>query len=198
MSLLVAFAGLVATGSAFAADVAPSPTQASPVYTAPGVPPVDWSGFYVGANGAIGFNGGGLGGGQVGYNWQAGNTVLGIESDIGWGNLKPSASGVQQDWLGSTRARLGLAVGRFLPFVTGGIAYGDVNAMQPAGTGSTKRTGWTAGAGVEYSLSRNWSAKVEYQRLDLGTATFMGGANTPPQSVPITNDLVRAGLNYHW
>jgi outer membrane immunogenic protein len=217
--------------SAFAADVAP---RVAPVYKAPAFVPesrsFDWSGFYLGINGGYGFgrtswsdplvgaasgnfsNKGGLLGGQVGYNWQTGKTVLGIESDLNWANLKGSsaAGGVcatdgggqcetQQSWLGSTRARLGYAIGRFLPFVTGGVAYGDVKAVQPTGTSSSTRAGWTAGGGVEYGISRNWSAKLEYQYLDLGTATFMGAASgTPTLSVPVTDNIVRAGLNYHW
>ena len=171
-----------------------------------------WSDPAAGAgSGTFNYNGGVIGG-QVGYNWRTGNAVLGIESDLNWANLKGSsaAGGVcatdggglcqtQQNWFGTTRARLGYVFGRFLPFVTGGVAYGDVKAVQPTGTSSSTRTGWTAGGGVEYGINRNWSAKVEYLHLDLGTATFMGAASgTPTLSVPVTNDLVRAGLNYHW
>ena len=59
--------------------------------------------------------------------------------------------------------------------------------------------GWTAGGGVEYSLDRNWSAKVEYLHLDLGTASlFSAASGASTLSVPVTDDLVRAGINYHW
>ena len=52
---------------------------------------------------------------------------------------------------------------------------------------------------MEYSLDRNWSTKVEYLHLDLGTAAlFSAAAGTPSLSVPVTDDLVRAGINYHW
>jgi outer membrane immunogenic protein len=59
--------------------------------------------------------------------------------------------------------------------------------------------GWTAGGGLEYGFDRNWSAKVEYLRIDLGTANFMGSASgTSTLTVPVTNELVRVGVNYRW
>jgi outer membrane immunogenic protein len=71
--------------------------------------------------------------------------------------------------------------------------------VQPTGTSTSINVGWTAGAGVEVGINRNWSAKVEYLHIDLGTATFMGAASgTSTLAVPVTNELVRAGVNYHW
>ena len=171
-----------------------------------------WSDPAVGADSGRFSSSGALAGGQVGYNWQIGKVVVGAESDIDWTNLKGSsaAGGVcatngggqcqtRQSWLGTTRARLGYAFDRWLPFITGGVAYGDIQAVQPNGTSSATKAGWTAGGGVEYGIDRNWSAKVEYLHIDLGTATFMGAASgTPSLSVPITDNIVRAGLNYHW
>jgi outer membrane immunogenic protein len=105
----------------------------------------------------------------------------------------------QQSWVGTTRARVGYAFDRWLPYVTGGVAYGNIQAAQPTGTSSNTNVGWTAGAGVEYAISRNWSAKLEYLHIDLGTATFMGAASgTPTLAVPVTDELVRAGINFHW
>lgn len=201
-------AGLTA---AQAADIA----RPVPVQPVPQVAPVpfSWSGFYLGINGGYGFDrslSGGLVGGQIGYNWQTGPFVLGLESDLDWANLSgtrtdgacaPAAGGdcrTRQDWLGTTRGRLGYAFGSWLPYVTGGAAYGDVKLDQPGRTDTATRLGWTAGAGVEYSLSKNWSAKVEWLHLDLGTATFMGAASSTPVSTPAKDDIVRAGINYHW
>ena len=71
--------------------------------------------------------------------------------------------------------------------------------MQPTGTSTTTNAGWTAGCGVEYGIDRNWSAKLEYLHVDLGTAAFMGAASgTSTLKVPIKDDLVRAGINYRW
>lgn len=212
------------TGAAAAADM--------PVKTKP-VPFVDvpfsWSGFYVGMNGGYGwgrsswsdpavgtdsghFNTrGALLGGQLGYNWQLGSVVFGVETDADWANISGNGNGgvcladaggacqTKQTWFGTTRGRIGYAFGRWLPYVTGGGAYGDINAAQSNGTSTTTRFGWTAGGGVEYSLDRNWSAKVEYLHLDLGTAGFFSAANNATTlSVPAKDNLVRAGINYHW
>lgn len=225
---LAILGAVLSASSAVAADVAPRP-QGAPVYQAP--PPVyDWSGFYLGLSGGYGFGRsswsdpfaggssgrfdtrGGLLGGQVGYNWQTGRTVIGLESDINWANLKGTASGpavctlngggecrTEQSWFGTTRARIGYAFGNFLPYVTGGLAYGDVKAVQPNGTQRDTKAGWTAGAGLEVGLTPSWTAKAEYLHLDLGTATFMGAASgTNTLNVPITEDILRAGLNYRW
>lgn len=227
--LLAAFASMLAA-PAFAADVAPRVRpQGAPVYQAP-PQSFDWSGFYLGLNGgyALGrsswndpaaggdsgrFNtNGGLLGGQIGYNWQTGNTVIGLESDINWAKLSGSAANggvcatngggecrTEQSWFGTTRARLGYSFANIMPYVTGGLAYGNIKAVQPTGTQSDVKTGWTAGGGVEYGINRNWSAKAEYLHIDLGTATFMGAASgTNTLNVPITEDILRAGLNYRW
>jgi outer membrane immunogenic protein len=209
------------------ARAADMPTKAPPV---PYVDlPFSWTGFYIGINGGYGFGhsswsdplvgtdsgrfhtNGALLGGQLGYNWQMGNVVLGLETDADWANLTGSGTGgvciadgggacqTRQDWLGTTRARIGYAFGRWLPYVTGGAAYGDIKADQTNGTSTATRFGWTAGGGVEYSLDRNWSAKVEYLHLDLGTAGFFSAANGATNlSVPAIDNVVRAGINYHW
>jgi outer membrane immunogenic protein len=220
---------LAAATSAGASDLPPrsSPPPAQAVAPLP----FSWTGFYAGINGgyawgqsswsdpAVGANSGnfntsgGLVGGQLGYNWQTGAFVLGIETDADWLNAKGSTAGLggvcasdgggvcktQQNWLGTTRARFGYAFDRWLPYITGGVAYGDIQAVQPTSTTSTTNAGWTAGAGVEYGIDRNWSAKLEYLHIDLGTASLMGSASaTNTLAVPVTNDLVRAGINYHW
>ena len=228
----ILLAGVVAaalSAPALAADMPPQ-AQVSPVYKAPPPQAFDWRGFYLGINGgyalgrsswsdpAVGGDSGkfdvngGLLGGQIGYNWQLGNTVIGLESDIDWAKLSGStaAGGVcatdgggtcrtEQSWFGTTRARLGYAFGSILPYITGGLAYGDIKAVQPGVTSRDTKAGWTAGAGVEYGFTKNWSAKAEYLHIDLGTATFMGAASgTNTLKAPITEDILRAGLNYHW
>jgi outer membrane immunogenic protein len=105
----------------------------------------------------------------------------------------------QQSWVGTTRARLGYAFDRWLPYVTGGIAYGNIQAVQPTSTTTNTYVGWTAGAGLEVALNRNWSTKVEYLHIDLGTANFVGSASgTSSLAVPVTNDFVRLGINYRF
>jgi len=228
VSLGVALVFLAA--GAMSARASDLPARSNPPNT-PWQAPFSWTGFYAGINGgyawgqsswsdpAAGANSGnfdmsgGLLGGQLGYNWQTGPVVLGVETDMDWLNAKGSTAAqggvcavdgggqcqTQQSWLGTTRARVGYAFDRWLPFVTGGVAYGDIQAVQPTGTSTNANVGWTAGAGVEYSINPNWSAKVEYLHIDLGTATLMGaGSKTTTLGVPVTNELVRAGINYHW
>lgn len=231
LSLGIAVAYVVASAmSAQAADIAGRSSSPS-YYKVPSELPFSWTGFYAGINGgyawgqsswsdpAVGassgnFNtSGGLVGGQLGYNWQTGAVVLGIETDADWMSVKGRTAGVggvcaldgggqcqtQQSWVGTTRARVGYAFDRWLPYVTGGVAYGNIQAVQPTGTTTNTNVGWTVGAGLEYALNRNWSTKLEYLHVDLGTATFMSAASgTSTLAVPVTNELVRVGVNYHW
>jgi outer membrane immunogenic protein len=227
---IAAASALTSAISAQAADM-PARAKAPMYYKAPEAQPFDWSGFYAGINGGYAwgqsswsdpvagagsgnFNTtGGLLGGQLGYNWQTGPVVLGIETDADWANISGSSAGVggvcatdgggvcqtKQSWLGTTRARVGYALDNWLPYITGGVAYGNIQSTQPTGTSTATNAGWTAGGGLEYGFTKNWSARIEYLHIDLGTATFMGAASgTSTLTVPVTDDLVRAGINYHW
>jgi outer membrane immunogenic protein len=131
-----------------------------------------------------------VGGVHAGYNWQRGRFVYGVEVDI-------TASGIDEtvdntlspgsgesfstkiDWFGTARARLGYAVDRFLPYVTGGMAFADIessyndpdeNFPSPVGNfavASDVVFGWTLGAGAEYALDENWILRAEYLYVDL-------------------------------
>lgn len=131
-----------------------------------------------------------------------------------------SASAVvksETPYLGTVRARLGyLVTDQFLVFATGGLAYGQVKTSLNAGysdsggdsgtfawSKDTTHVGWTAGAGVEYKLNKNWSFKTEYLYVDLGEQTLLGGnadifggALAYNLKVHPTDNIVRAGLNY--
>lgn len=125
-------------------------------------------------------------GGQLGYNYQfANNVVVGLETDIQWANIEGNVSltsggtgitaGSTVDYFGTIRARLGYAFDRFLPYITGGAAYGKTsnNAWLgvPAWAVSTSSTdwGWTIGGGAEYAITNNWTFKAEYLYVDLGS-----------------------------
>ena len=120
-------------------------------------------------------------GGTLGYNWQMGQAVFGLEGDVDWSNIRGSAAcggGVtvcetRNDWLGTFRGRVGYAFDRFLPYVTGGLAVGDIKTSI-AGLGSTNDTkaGWTVGGGIEAAIAGPWTAKVEYLYVDLGRGGF--------------------------
>ncbi|MBY6241402.1 outer membrane protein [Methylosinus sp. Sm6] len=151
-------------------------------------------------------NGGVVGGGQVGYNYQLTPLfVVGLETDIQASNIgdnDPPFYGVTRavDWFGTVRARAGVTLFRpdLLIYGTGGFAYGDIRLKHPAAFGGTigqTGTGWTAGGGLEWLFAPNWSAKVEYLYTDIGASEW-GGVNTFEQRVHIHS--VRAGVNYHF
>jgi outer membrane immunogenic protein len=183
-------------------------------------PVYNWTGFYVGINGGYGWgdsgwNGlgssssssGGLVGLTLGYNWQAFGSpyVFGLEGDIDWSDIKgifanaacPTGCETKNSWLGTVRGRLGYAVDRVMPYFTGGLAVGDVHATQVgiAGVSSTN-VGWTVGAGVEYAVAGNWSAKLEYLYVDLGNVDC--GACSAVTNVDFRANLVRAGVNWRF
>ena len=171
-----------------AADMAIKAPPPAPVVT----PPLDWTGFYVGGNFGSGWattsdsntffgattgnyhTAGAIGGGQLGYNWQTSQWVLGVESDYDFSNVKGSTSAglcagvvctIENTWVGTTRGRIGYSVGNWLPYATGRrrlrqCAHPGFRRRRSV-HGGTNRTGWTAGAGIEYALTRNWSLKVE-------------------------------------
>jgi len=216
--LFLAAAALVAlAGLASAADLPPGPT---PYYKAPAfVPPLyTWSGFYLGVNGGGGlgrsawdttnaFNiSGGLVGGTIGYNYQFGHAVVGAEGDIDWSGIKGSTSGgcpagcsTGDSWLSTVRGRLGYAADRFMPFVTGGAAFGNINASTPGlAGGSSTNAGWTIGAGLEFAIAGNWTAKAEYLYVNLGKFNCGLNCGAVSDNVSFSTNLIRGGINYRF
>jgi len=209
----VAALGIVAAGAASAADL---PSRKGPVVAPVYVPVFTWTGFYIGANAGYGwgnvnagnsFNGrtvtigntdGFVGGGQIGYNYQMGQFVLGLEADLQAADLSTGSNvfgdRVKTDYYGTVRARVGVAFDRFMPYVTGGWAYGNVKTTI-GGLGSTDKShtgGYALGAGLEYAVTNNIIAGVEYMYVDLGEKTVLNSG------VKIGNDfsVVRARLSY--
>ena len=227
---LSAAALIASTHFAAAADMA---VRAAPVYLPPPVPvvmPFNWTGFYLGAHtgwangtndtgvpGASMHVDGWLLGGQLGYNWQAANSplVLGVELDATYGGIngKESAvsgvvsASVESDihFLATARARVGLAVDRWMPYVTGGMAWANneikVSASVPgfsaSATDDQTHFGWTIGGGLEWAFANNWSAKAEYLYSNLGDATYFkqvgGGIKTD-----LEMHTFKVGLNYRF
>ena len=99
---------------------------------------------------------------------------------------------------GTARGRIGYAFDRFLPYITGGGAFGDVKgSLLGAGDFKQTKAGWTAGAGVEYAFIDNWSAKIEYLYVDLGKTTCDATCSSGnPMTATFTSKVVRGGLNY--
>jgi outer membrane immunogenic protein len=241
---LVAITSLTAAMPAGAADI---PAKAPVIAPAAAY---NWTGFYLGAN--VGYSvgrnhgselstippgppfsnqsftlgpAGWLGGGQIGYNWQADHWVFGIEADWQGTGQKDSICistcssdgflSVEQKlhWLATLRARIGYARDGWLWYVTGGGAFGRVtedDALRNLGTGpvaasfSHSKGGWTAGAGVETALTGNWTAKLEYLYVDLGSTTDAftlasdSGVLTQTITKQVQDHIIRLGLNYRF
>ena len=156
------------------------------------------------------------GGGQVGCNWRAWSSfVWGGEADLQYTGLDgsrdeyaPNASAHQDfrsRWLATFRGRAGwLAAPNMYLYGTGGLALVNNTAFSSVtfnGTinnlsDSTTHAGWTAGAGLEWMLTPQWSAKVEYLYVDIGHAT-----NPLPifnKEISLTENIFRVGVNYHF
>ena len=232
-------------GSAWAAD--------------PAAATYKWTGFYVGVNagfakdasgyslgnGDESYSSGGFedlaftGGGQAGYNYQAGNFVFGLETDINYDGINdsntvnfeatdargPADAGYnsytvshQIDYFGTLRGRLGYTpADRLLFYVTGGLAYGEVSSSTSfsysdpyafSASSSGLQVGWAAGAGGELALTNNWSVKLEYLHVDLGSMSYTYNFGAPGAASPLATggalsttvsavqNVFRVGLNY--
>lgn len=219
-----ALAAVVAAGvlvpAAQAADLGGRPTsyKDEPDY---GPPRYLWTGLYTGLHAGYGFGrtdftdtagltsgrfdtDGFLGGATLGYNFQSGQIVWGLETDIsyadvsaatGAGACAPGTCSTQMDWLWTVRGRVGMDFNGWMPYFTGGLAVADTSARVSGLTSNSDTlTGWTIGGGLEVKLDRNWSFKTEYLFVDLGHITL-------PDAQPIRAQfdelhIVRAGINY--
>jgi outer membrane immunogenic protein len=190
-------------GAASAADIQ------RPAYYAPGPAPVvgafNWAGPYAGLNlgyqwGEVSKNptepAGVFGGGQLGYNWQNGRFVYGLETDLQVSSADDTAGGFQfsNNWWGTARGRAGYAWNSFLFYATLGLAYGGLEAETAALSENNTHFGWTAGAGVEVGLNRAWSAKVEYLYMDLDDRNY----SVTGTSNGFWSNMLRLGVNYHF
>jgi outer membrane immunogenic protein len=212
--LLLATIALVAIAApASAADLPPKPFYKAPAYAAP----YNWSGFYIGVVGAGGwadsthtvggatsgsFNqSGGAIGGTLGYNWQSGNIVFGLEGDLSWADITGSSSACAPSCfttirsIDTARGRVGMAFDNWLPYITGGLAVANIDAGQSGlGSGTDTRLGATVGAGVEWMFAQNWSAKAEYLYATFDSQSNFAGVNVTERNV----NLFRLGVDYHF
>lgn len=239
----IALLGSVFATSSFAADM---PVKAPPRPAT--VAKINWTGFYIGANVAAGWAPtrwiedatgatpgavdaaytipGPLAGGQIGFNYQIQNVVVGVEGEWDWSNLRGSTScfpfaGFATQSCGSNIRDVATVTGRVgavwndaLLYVKGGPAWvrtnyfnscsncgGLVGGLPDDWLSSDTRHGWTAGAGVEYALSPNWSAKLEYNYVGLPDHDLLF---VPSLVFPFTEIVreniqeVKLGLNYRF
>lgn len=237
--VLTAVASLALSDVARSADLPAAPPPQAPIAPAM-LPAYNWSGFYLGVAGGLAYGhgkqidtdpadaraglaltnpvgvGGGLVGGELGYNWQFGNWLAGAEADMSWvdqtgtaNDIPPFNTAVTQTvnihWLQTDRVRLGgLVTDHWLVYATGGFAAGSIEAVRPDGPVTFSQTqtewGWTIGAGTEFAVVPHWSVKVEYLFVDLEKRNFFwpsaGGGALAGRSLGINDNVVRAGINY--
>lgn len=166
-------------------------------------------------------------GGQVGADYQFGSIVVGVAGDAGWANARggsgcsPAAGffyncQTNVDALYMATARVGYAFDRTLVYAKGGAAFGETLDRQQSNLGtqsllggsplaSTNVTafeaGWTIGAGFEYAITKNWTAKAEYMHYELDRkryANFGTLANPAFVSTQNVGDIVKVGVNYRF
>lgn len=228
---------LAISGQARAADL-PAPALPPPV---PAI--YNWSGFYIGVNGGWGDGrsnwtnncidctgsatpggetgsfsvSGYLAGGTLGWNYQIGPWVYGIEGDFDWTHLTgnsgstcgglsdavppPTGCETESDWLATVRGRVGYAFDNILLFGTAGGAVARIKTglIPPSTFDSSTEAGWAVGAGLEVGFAPNWTAKVEYLFIDLPNATCTTTTNcgaAAGSTVSFNENMVRAGVNF--
>lgn len=230
LACLVAIMGAGMTAQA--ADLYRAPPAPPVSYVPPVVPTNTWTGFYAGINGGYGWGGGntisyydgadqsasaqpqgGFGGGQIGYNYQTGSFVFGVETDFQGAGITDSVTGTTAggydftskesiDWFGTARGRLGFAFGNALVYGTGGFAYGNVNQHAINGgdvfVSNTTQTGYVAGGGIEYKFTPAWSLKAEYQYIDLGSQKLTDTLGNATNPLDTNFQTARVGLNYRF
>jgi outer membrane immunogenic protein len=245
--LLATVSAAAFSTGALAADL---PARVPVKAPAPVVVPWSWTGFYIGINAGVAWHraeftdlgdqfgsgfafpvgtkfwspktAGFTGGGQIGYNFQSGSVVYGLEADMNWVDAKTSgtftspifspsqiAATTKLDWMATVRGRLGVTLSPpTLVYITGGLAVGHfedrwdfVGATTPHFNSDKTRTGWTVGGGIEHMFARNWTAKIEALYANFGDWTV----NSPPVGSSVYRSrfehevlTVRAGLNWKW
>ena len=191
-----------AAGSAAAADLPRGPV---PYYYPPPASIYNWTGPYAGLN--LGYEWGKVtnssinpigiaGGGQVGYNWQTGQFVFGAETDIQISGADDTFAPYKfsNPWFGTLRGRAGFAINNVLLFGTAGLAYGELKGEFGGIDENKTLVGWTGGLGMEVGFTPNWSAKVEYLYMDLGSRSYtITGSDNGLQA-----SYLRFGVNYHF
>ena len=236
--ILLVTASLIALGAAapaVAADLAARPYTKAPAMIAA---VYDWSGFYIGANGGWGSSRkcwdflpaaggvapegchdatGGTIGGQVGYRWQAGTWVFGVEAQGNWADFKGNNVSVfnpafrnesRVDAFGLFTGQIGYAANNVLLYVKGGAAVTSdrFRSFTTAGnvlagtTSDDTRWGGVVGVGLEYGFAPNWSVGLEYDHLFMQDRTYSfttpAGAFFGRDRIRQDVDLVTARLNY--
>lgn len=160
-----------------------------------------------------------LGGLYAGYNNQlSNNVVLGIDADLNFANIKGSGSDYvdysdndpydvnassKMNWNGAVRARIGYSYDRLLPYIAGGVSFGeykfdlrDKDDGELIFSEKSTMTGWNIGAGLEYAATDNLILRAEYRYTDFGNKTFHDLWGEDTAKIKLSTHDVRIGLAY--
>ncbi len=243
--IIVAAAAFVAltAGQAMAADVLPVAYGAPP----PPIYVYNWTGFYVGGqlgggwnttnwfedfttSGSGGFAGPGfldgtvnasgvLAGGQIGFDYQLGWAVWGLQAEGSWANITGNAGcfgevvGTTQSCtqsvsaLGTITGRVGASYNNFLFYFSTGAAWQHEQlqnicaagcAPPPVFSVSGLAWGWTIGVGLEYAFARDWSAFLQYNYMGFGTRDLSFGGGLFSENISENVNIVKVGVNYRF
>ncbi|MGA8950151.1 MAG: outer membrane beta-barrel protein [Xanthobacteraceae bacterium] len=130
-----------------------------------------------------------------------GSTATTASNICGANSSAPHACGADMQSFGTLRGRIGYAVGSnggWLPYVTGGLAVGDIkswDAFWPASS-SDFRAGWTIGGGIETILAANLTFKLEYLYADFGHWQAFDVVPGTPETVNFRTNIFRGGIDY--
>ena len=228
-----------AAGAAVSPAMAPDVAMAADMMlkAPPPAAPASWTGWYAGVNAgaarqsstlaydfkdccmgvatSVQTKTGFIGGGQIGFNWQAGSFVYGLEGDISgltgkvdFGPTSGSYTG-RISWLSTVRGRVGVAIGDTMAYVTAGLAIAGVrNKIAGADTigdhvysDTRTRLGLALGGGVEHMINRNWTFKLEALWVDAGSKTVPNiGTGSSTEVSRFSNEAIigRVGFNYRY
>ena len=246
--LLLASVGLIALGIAVPASAADLPRKGPAVAPIAVAPIFNWTGFYIGGHLGWGsaelehtlnddfflfdagtrFGGGRqdgfLLGGQIGFNYQVGQFVWGIEGQISWtdsgrdgaidivgplGGVNTIAHSTDVNYIATLAARLGVAFGNSLFYVKGGgafldwsstVAFAGPNVQNGSVSFGDTEFGWMVGVGLEYGFTPNWSAKIEYNFMsfDLDESRFNVGGFDGRINHDLDVQVIKFGINYRF
>ena len=163
-----------------------------------------------------------IGGIYAGYNYDLGNNiVIGADTDWVWGDMDENdkssltyrdgttgtlSGKLKEQWAGSTRARVGYAVDRWMPYIAGGVAYAKVDSnfrvkdsagkVKPGFSASDSDTlvGWTIGAGFDYAMTDHIILRAEYRYTDFGDEDY--SKNNIKYNVDYKTNDFRVGVAY--
>jgi len=219
--------------SAHAADVVVPEAPVAPEAPIAVATPFNWGGAYVGGQVGHGWGdakfsenakvndtrpSGFLGGIYAGYNFDIGNNLfLGIDGDFSGSQIDGTGIATHDSavdralktnlrWSGAIRPRMGYAIDRFLPYIAGGVAFGNIKdtvslSNSTSATGRTfsqqkTQTGWTVGGGVDYAATDNVTLRLEYRYTDFGERGLDFGNTSVDASGKLTTNDVRLGVAY--